>query len=390
MKVLHVMPSVERAFGGPVEALVGYARAAHESGHQNTIVAPGEPAAARWMAMRLPPETTVRVFGAVGRGSATLSVPLLRWLHATVREYDAVHVHGCFNFVSDLASGIVLRSNVPLIVRPFGTLSRYTFTHRNTTLKRLWFGHILRPCLARAERVHFTTREELEEAALTGLVFTERGVVIPPPLDELTGAVSTVERLAPVCLFLSRLHPKKNVEALLEGWVSVVRQMPAARLVIAGGGTPEYETSLRLRARELELEKSVQFEGFVQGAQKQALFDAARVFVLPSFQENFGVAVLEAMAAGMPVVISPEVQLASFVREHGLGVVTESAPAPLADALLSALRDDALLAHCMRDGRATVSEHFSVVAVGMMLDTLYRAVSKHRAVAGALSAGVAS
>lgn len=374
-EILHVMPSVDRAFGGPVEALIGYVRAARAMGDRCTVAAPGSADGARWMADRLPPDTPLQLFGAVGPGSAAISLPLLRWLRGEAPRFDVVHVHGCFNLVSDLAAGTVLRGGTPLVVRPFGTLSRYTFTHRNALAKRIWFRYVLRARLARASRLHFTTQEELDEAALSGLDIAGRGVVVPPPVDDHANGVAHADRSAPVALFLSRLHPKKNVEALLDAWVTVTARVPGARLVVAGRGDDAYVATLRARVRDLGLEAAVHFAGFVEGARKQELLRAARLFVLPSFQENFGVAVLEAMAAGIPVVITAEVQLASFVREHRLGIVVNGAPPALADALVAALHDEALLDHCERTGRATVRAQFSVDAVGRMLDALYGAVS---------------
>jgi glycosyltransferase involved in cell wall biosynthesis len=146
--------------------------------------------------------------------------------------------------------------------------------------------------------------------------------------------------------------------------------------VIAGSGEPEYVARLEARVMRMDTDGSgarVRFAGFVAAAAKTAALDAADVFVLPSFHENFGVAVLEAVAAGLPVVVSPDVQLASFVRRHGVGVVADREAAALADALVATLGDEPLRRRAASRGPLLVREHFSPETVGAGLGAMYEA-----------------
>jgi glycosyltransferase involved in cell wall biosynthesis len=176
-------------------------------------------------------------------------------------------------------------------------------------------------------------------------------------------------------LFLSRLHPVKRVELLLDAWSEIERRLPNAQLVIAGDGEPSYVA--RLRARAESLGNSVTFAGYVEGDAKHALLQSARVFVLPSLHENFGIAVLEALAGGLPVVISPEVQLSTFVSEHSLGVVSEGTRTALAESIVSALEDRVLRERCRKQGPALVSRYFSPHAIGAQLLDMYRFATAH-------------
>lgn len=375
MRVLHVMPSLARSYGGPTYSLAGYLHAARSAGVESEVAAPeftsGE---AAWLSGQLP-GLPVHLFP--GRGSgAFVSAPMLwRWLGRVGDGYDVVHVHGLLNPVSSLSARISLRGGRPLVVRPFGMLSRYTFTHRRALLKRAFFRLLDGPTLTRAGGVHFTTPMEREEAAWHGVSFGSRARVVPPPwMGGVEGrAPERSGDSPPTALFLSRLDPKKNLEGLLAAWPEVVRTAPGARLVVAGDGEAGYVSALHRRVEALGLSRSVSFAGFVAGEEKARLLASADVFVLPSFHENFGVAVLEAMAAGLPAVVTPEVQLASFLREHRLGAVSGREPRELASAILGLLEDRALREECRARGPALVAEHFSPETIGRRLLEMYRA-----------------
>lgn len=375
MKVLHVMPSIARSFGGPTESLLGYLEAGRCAGIAADVVAPacGAEDARRFRGRAGASEVTT--LGAVGRGPLATSPAMLRWLDERAGEYDLVHVHGLLNLVSTLAARRVSKAGRPFVVRPFGTLSRFTFEHRRSSAKRVYFRALDAPALRRAGAVHYTTEEERDEAEWHGLGLAERAHVVPPPwVPTDASPARDAGRPGRAVLFLSRLHPKKGIELLLDAWPLVRRRIPDAELVLAGSGEPDYVA--RLEARGMHIGGAgagVRFAGFVAAGAKADAFDRADVFVLPSFHENFGVAVLEAVAAGLPVVVSPDVQLASFVSRHGLGIVSPRETGALADALVDALGDAALRARSAREGPTLVREHFSPETVGAGLATMYEA-----------------
>jgi glycosyltransferase involved in cell wall biosynthesis len=375
MRVLHVAPSVAREYGGPTVSLLGYAEAGQRGGAEITVAAPvAEGEDAGWFGERAAQiGVELRPFRGRGRDAFVRSRELGRWLHTHAASFDLVHIHGLLNPVSTMAARECRLHGVPMVIRPFGMLSRYTFTHRRGWAKRLVFRLLDGPNLRAAKAVHFTTRSEMEQAAWHGISFADRGFVVPPPLDG--EAVSEASRPddsgPPIVLFLSRLHPVKSVETLIAGWDSVLADHPAARLVIAGDGRPEYVTELRRLAVGA---MNIDFVGFASGEVKRDLLASARAFVLPSYHENFGVAVAEALAAGLPVVMTPEVQLASLVQDHRLGIVVEREPQRFARAISAVLSDPALRLHCAETGPRIVAEHFSLPSVSARLMTMYRHV----------------
>jgi glycosyltransferase involved in cell wall biosynthesis len=374
VKVLHVTPSLERAYGGPTRSLAGFVRAAGRAGIAASVAGPACAADDLVAFEDEAGDHEQFLFPAFGRAAAVSSPALWRWLGREARRFDVVHVHGLFNPVSSLAARLCRTAGVAFAVRPFGTLSRFTFRHRRTGMKELYFRFVDGPNLAAARAIHFTTDAEAEQARWRGIDFDGRSWVVPPPwmAPRRTG---TVRDERPTVAFISRLHPVKDVEALLHAWVEVVFQVPDAQLVVAGSGAAAYTASLKALRDRLGIADSVDFTGFLAGAARERLLERAWAFALPSRHENFGVAVLDAMGAGLPVVITPDVQLAGFVLEHGLGAVVERDPAALAGALVGVLRDDALRARCALEAPARIASEFSDERIGSRLVSMYEAAA---------------
>ncbi len=374
------MPSVAPTFGGPRAALVGFVRAAALGGWDSTVVAPDPGPGER---ERLAADIDDVRFWAPGR-------PWSCWraLGPLVSTADVVHVHGTLAPASSTGAWRAILAGRPLVVRPFGTLSRYTFAGRRPLLKRLYHGIVDAPALCRAGVVHFTTEAERDEALRLRAVDARRSHVVPPPWiphpaapgdsSEAGGAgwMPSATRDGDTVLFLARLDPKKGVERLLGAWPVVRQRRPGARLIIAGSGPARYRDRVESRAAALAAPGTgdrIEFTGFVTGSAKAALLARADVFVLPSHAENFGVAVLEALAAGLPVVVTPEVGLAGFVREHGLGRVTSADPLALGCALADALGNAEMRARCRTRGPSAVADVFGAEVVARALGRMYEA-----------------
>lgn len=375
MRVLHVTPSIARSYGGPTQSLAGYAIAARSAGIDVSIAAPRCAREEVESFVDRVNEADVRFFAVIGSGAFVASPSLIRWVARSVPAYDVVHVHGLFNPISSLASRAALRAGGTVVIRPFGTLSRYTFQHRRTALKKAYFRLIERGNLLGAAGLHFTTATERDDANWHGIDFGGRAHVVPPPSP---GAIQPAATRKPsttgaIALFLGRIAPVKNIESLLDAWVAVLRSVTNATLVIAGSGPESYVRTLHERAERLGIERSVTFRGFVSGREKQLLLSSASVFVLPSLHENFGIAVLESLEAGVPVVVSSEVQLAEFIRRHDLGRVAPLDSSLLRRAIVEVMADSTLRARARDFGPAIVAENFAAPVIGQLLSGMYEA-----------------
>lgn len=319
------------------------------------------------------------LFPSFSRDSFIVSPTLIRWLRSVAARFDIVHVHGLFNPLSSLAIRAARRAERAVVVCPHGTLSRYTFAHRRTSLKQAYFSLIDRRNVERAAALHFTSESEMLEARWHGIDFHGRSHVVPPPFlpDSVRSSASGPTIGHPVVLFLSRIHPVKNVDGLLRAWKIVRASQPGPQLVIAGPGNPALVQSFKALAANLGVGASVSFCGFTGSEEKQILFQRSIVFVLPSHHENFGLVVLEAIAAGVPVVISPEVQLAPFVEHHKLGIVAPSDPSSFAAAMISAINDATLRERVAATGREIVTRYYAPRRIGDSLTRMYLSALAH-------------
>jgi glycosyltransferase involved in cell wall biosynthesis len=299
-------------------------------------------------------------------------------LMRTVAAHDVVHIHSLFSFSSTVAAWAARHRGVPYVVRPHGTLSGYGLRMRRPRLKRISMALIERPMLHGAAAVHFTSRTELLEAEAIGL--SMRGIVIPLGVDaEECPPASTLEKTVlggrQVILFLASLDPRKNLEAVIDAIAQSPTLRSSCALVIAGTGEPRYVASLKARAAAGGLSERLVWLGHVEGSRKREALTAADVFVLPSFMENFGIAAVEALLAGVPCVLGDGVAIAREVESAGAGLVVSPEPGPVMHALESILR--AGVAERREMGlraRRFAEREFSVQAMAQRLVALYESI----------------
>jgi glycosyltransferase involved in cell wall biosynthesis len=178
-------------------------------------------------------------------------------------------------------------------------------------------------------------------------------------------------------LFLSRLDPKKGLDLLLAAFARVREKHPHAALVIAGDGDPTFIAALKQDSKRFGLDGGISWTGFLQGEEKLAVLADADIFVLPSYSENFGVAVVEAMAAGLAVIVSDQVGIHREISANRAGLVVRCSEPDLADALDRMITDPALRNKAGRNGRK-LAARFSVNTVCDQLVALYQETVSRR------------
>jgi glycosyltransferase involved in cell wall biosynthesis len=255
--------------------------------------------------------------------------------------------------------------------------------------KRLLWRVAAEGMLRGAAAVHYTTHEErrLAESSLS----LQGGVVIPLGIDlrslqEATAAAHFHQHHPslgehPYVLALSRIHPKKNIELLLGVFLSLVEQPELAhwRLVIAGDGEADYVASLQALVRQRNGSDKVFFTGWLGGIEKRAALQGASLFALPSRQENFGIAVVESLACGVPAIVSEHVNLAPEILRRNAGWVTALDASEFSRTLAEALSDEGERQRRGRAGRDFVAQRFSWEALAMELNNLYAACARKEA-----------
>jgi len=375
LRVLHVIPSVSPRDGGPTRAIGIIERALREAGVEVTTLTTDHELDLQGTSCAPAATNGVRrIYAHKSLDPYKVAPGLVPRLIEAVQTHDVVHIHALFSFASTAAAWVARRRRVPYVVRPLGTLGGYGIRTRRRWLKLLSMALIEGPILRRAAAVHFTSRAEHEEACALGLPM--RGVVIPlgidadvgPPAAPMTHVALAGRR---AILFLSRLDPKKNVAALIDAVASSPMLRRSCALILAGTGEPRYVASLKARAAAAGLSDLTVWLGHVEGAQKRAAFAAADVFVLPSFSENFGIAAIEALLAGVPCVLGKGVAVAREVEEAGAGLAIAPEPPAIARALEFLLGDEGVRSGMSAAGAAFASREYSAQTMARRLLALY-------------------
>ena len=330
-----MIPSAAAVDGGPNFAVRALARGLVARGVEVTVATTN---AAGDGLLDVPIDSPVIEDGVVYRyfartvpGSWKFSWPLTRWLWTRAGSYDVVHVHALFSYATIPGCRAASHAPVPYVLRPLGTLSEWSLGHRRWK-KRPYFALLERSHLELAAAIHVTSDAEADDLARLG--YGERTRVIPLGVDvgDRPPARARPEADQPLqLLFLSRLHPKKNIPMLLR---ALAHARAPVELTIAGDGDARYRAELEAMAQALDLSSRVRFVGHVDGDAKRRALADADCFILPSAHENFGIAVADALGAGLPVIVTPGVALAPQVAAAGAGLVAEATEEALSAAIV--------------------------------------------------------
>ena len=331
MNTLHVIDSLSPAAGGPPECVLQLAKAYCEVGAVMEIVCldkPGEP-----FLSGIP--CPVHALGQSYLGRYGFSPRLWRWLRQNARRFDAMVMHGIWTF-----PGVAVRFAARRAMRPYGIFvhgqldpwfyRKYPLKHR----KKMLYWPIQYPVLRDALAVLFTAESERELAkvsfrpnvwnsAVVGLGITDPEICTNDPASQ----IETFYRRFPelrgrrYLLFLARIHAKKGCDLLLEAFGKIANAVPDVDLVIAGPDQEGMQAKLQRMAEQLGIADRVHWPGFIDGDLKWGAFRACEAFVLSSHSENFGIAVVESLSLGRPVLISNQVNIWPEIESDGAGLV---------------------------------------------------------------------
>lgn len=377
MRILHIVPSYFPAvrYGGPIVSVHGLCRALVEAGHQVdvfTTLVNGD--------RDLEIDAGVRIdVDAVGVYYFPTARPR-RWYYSTrmsaalrtqVHAYDMVHIHALFLHPISAAAKAALRAHVPYLISPRGMLVRSLFEQRSHWLKTAWMSLVGRRILEQAAAVHVTSALEHDEVTAFKLKLT-RIIEIPNGIDTVQTARRGSVRDPNLVLFLGRLSWKKQIDRLIHAMVDC----PSLSLVVVGNDDEGLLPTLRTQAEALGIAHRVQFQGPAQVKQRDEWYARAGMFVLPSRSENFANTVLEAMAAGCPVIVTPAVGLSSIVRDSECGIVCDDTPAALSTAMRRIATDDKLAAAMGVRGQRAVEEGFLWSTVAAKMSAVYAQIAQ--------------
>jgi glycosyltransferase involved in cell wall biosynthesis len=384
MRILHVLPTYLPAvrYGGPIFAVHGLCRALVARGHEVEVITTnvdGTEDSAVPLGERVDLDGVgVRYFASKFLRRLSWAPRLARVLKEDIHRFDLLHLHSVFLWPTWVAATSARTANVPYLLSPRGMLVKELIERRNRIVKVAWINLIERTNLESAAAIHVTS--ELEAMELLRFKWRlPRIAMIPNGVEKLEsnsggapfGDVKEIASQQPLVLFLGRINWKKGLDRLLKAFSLTNR----GRLAIVGPDDGGLVPELQRLAEKLKITDRVRFlPRTVLNYDKELLFSASKVFVLSSYSENFGNAVLEAMQRGVPVVVTPEVGAAMIVQQSGGGIVVSGDPAPLSEAISRLIDDPAIALSTGDAGRRYVSEHYGWSRIAAQMEILYESL----------------
>lgn len=382
MKILHVIANLAPRYGGPPKACMDMAAAMAARGHKVDIFTTDQDGTGRMDVDTVNPvnirDVNVYYFRSTVRRVWPFSWRLTDALRLHVKDYDLVHIHSLYLSHGSIAAHYCRQHNIPYVIRPHGTLDPF-LRSRHSLRKSIYEMLVEQRNMREAAAMHFTAEEERELAS--PYIGRARSFVLPLGLDlvdysELPHA-GTFRTAFPevgdrkIVLHLGRLNFKKGLDILIEAFNRVLQEHSDVHLVLAGPDDDGYGLDVKQWIMERGLDDRTTFTGMLQGKLKLGLLRDAAVFVLPSYTENFGIAVVEAMACGLPVVISNKVNIWREVETGSAGFVTDAVVEPFASMLSHVLSDDGLREQLGNNGRSLVAEKFNWKTIASEMESIY-------------------
>lgn len=262
----------------------------------------------------------------------------------------------------------------PYIIRTIGQLSEWSLS-QSRIRKKIMLGMIERSNLSNAVAVHVTSMSEQEDVLRLELgspvLLLGLGVDFNENCNKLR---ETEPRSCIRFLFLSRLHPKKQLEILMRAFAYLEDCYKHENwfLYIAGDGDRDYVIKLKSLAAELGINNRIEWLGHITGHVKDDLLSSVDWYVLPSASENFAISAVEAMAAGVPVIITSTVGVSDMVKKHGAGIIAEASTMKFSQALHQAMNGPPLA--MKQASRRLVKDHYLWSSVAKELSAFYSKV----------------
>ena len=395
LKILQIIPSISLVYGGPSQMIRGLSAALAKlpvgTVSQVTVITTDSNGDVDEAPLEVPLGEPVQqdgyeiiYFRCSPFRRYKFSTALLSWLWANAHHYDIAHIHALFSPVSTAAATVCRWRKLPYLMRPLGTLDPADLAKKKQ-IKKLYAGLLEKPNLAGASAIHFTTELESKVSERFGVstpdVVIPLGVALPDLPDRTTAQASIRQQFGipaerPIILFMSRIDPKKGFDLLLPALERLHAQNRPFHFLLCGANPQDrdYENSIREKIKASPWASWATLNGFVSGELKAQILSAADLFVLPSYYENFGIAVAEAMAAKLPVVISNQVHIWPVIERDSAGWVVPTDVDALVTALDKALGEADERSQRGQNAQRCAKENYSWDAIAQRMTGAYQEI----------------
>ncbi len=390
MKILQIIPSISLVYGGPSQMILGLSKTLAENGENVTIITTNSNGDTGQKPLDVPLQIplkqdgyTIIYFPCSPFRRYKFSLDLLLWLNRNCANYDVAHIHALFSPVTTLAASICRLKGLPYLLRPLGTLDPLDL-QKKRLLKQIYGNLLEKPNLQGAAKIHFTSEQEAKISHKFGV--ETQDLVIPLGVniaENLPVLNSTRDNLSipqgvPLILFMSRIEPKKGLDLLIPALENLLTEGLDFHFVLAGNNPQDvnFETKIKEQIRKSKLNNVTTITGFIGGEMKVGLLQDADLFVLPSYYENFGIAVAEALIYQTPVVISNQVYIWEDIKNYDAGWVSNCNISDLTLQLKLALGDANIRKQKGENGVKLAKEKYSWKAIAQSMITVYNEVKK--------------
>jgi glycosyltransferase involved in cell wall biosynthesis len=369
MKLLHVIQSANPIHGGPIEGVRQIARIYRTHNIEAELVTHDLPDAPYIVDFPL----KMHALGPCSLGRYGYSPRLLPWLRQNHQNYDCVIIHGLWQYHGYACWRTLRTTNTPYVVFTHGMLDPWF--KRQYPLKHLkkWFYWRWREyrVLRDAKAVLFTSEEERILAAESFSAYRVNpfvvGYGVRIPNFDLKAVRQDFFAKHPrlrgkrLAIFVGRIHPKKGCELLIEAFHETLAHDPDWHLLMVGPDQVGWQADLQLQSSRLGIADRLTWTGMLKGESKWGAMAASEIFVLPSHQENFGIVVAEALACGLPALISSRVNIWREVQNEGAGFVEQNTLAGTINLFRAWSRlDDSERAAMRANSRRCFEKHFNL------------------------------
>jgi len=382
IRILHVISGLDPRHGGPTTALAAMMRGQRDAGLHVELVS----TYCDWDNLDFVEQLRKENFNVHLIGPATRTLAWSRKIKPTLRElvptFDVIHIHALWEEIQHRAARVAKQFRKPYLITPHGMLDPWSLGQGGFK-KKLYFMLRLRRDLNQAAAIHFT--DDLERDLIAPLAVTAPSLVqrLNIDLDDFVPAPAagwlreTYSQIGErkIVLFMSRIHPKKGLDLLIPAFAQCEGKQgddKHAVLVIAGPDRDDYRKVLDPMIAQHRITDRVIYTGMLVGKQRAAALADATLFALPSYQENFGVVVIEALSVGVPVILSDKVNIHRQISDNHLGAVVPTEIDALSRALSQWLGDDTLRQSTSLRAKEFVAQHYDRMTIVKRWCELYR------------------
>jgi glycosyltransferase involved in cell wall biosynthesis len=389
LRIALVAPGIPQSATGVSVSLARLAEELCNAGHRVTLVAANTAAGPGFVEplVKIDPRVDVRLFRFRSRVHRRLhrSAEIRQWLNKSATDFDVMDIQGVWSFVTVHAAAVSLRAGVPYVLTPHGQMARWDW-QKMPWRKWVFFGAFVKKAWRCATAIRFVSEGEVNSSMASA---GNRRVVIPywvdrpPTRDFENGRLELARKLdlpgdAAIILFLGRVSAQKGVLEIVKAFDELWRTRKQVALIVAGPLDGEYGAQVRRVATRAASAQNIRLLGPVYDESKQDLFCAASVFITLSKNEGLPVAVLEAMAYGLPIIATSQAHLPEVSR-YEAGIIVHSHPENVAQALESLLSDQARLRGMATNAKKLVQERFTAKVITPQMLALYHNLARQPA-----------